>query len=196
MIKRLLILAFIFILAFFTWSIVFEVAKYITSVSLGYETYITRYGVDSEIRHIYKEREQRDFEGNPLPADPVFESNWLLYKISGAVAVILVGLFGCAVVWFSKRDSRLLKHPYKWIWIYFAMYLMRTPIAVIVFHYRFWTGAKYCVPGDAEYVWYFGLDPTIFTPIICAVLILCLGTALFKAMALPAIKAEPFEQYE
>lgn len=196
MIKKLLILIFIVVLAYFSWWIVFFTANYITSAALGYKTEITRYFIDSEIRHIARERLHQQYIGNPPAPDPDFERHKLMFQISGAVAVILVGLAGCAVIWFSKRDSKLLKHPFKWIWIYFAVYLLRTPYAVAVFFYKEWIGDRSCVYGDAMYIGYFGLNFYIFSPIICVVLLVCMGTALYKALALPAVIAEPFEQYK
>lgn len=181
--NNLLIIIALAILSFFSSVLIFMPANYITSTALGYKATFTRQGVDSEIIQIARERTQKRFEGNPMPEDPVYERSLVLYKLSGPVAVMLVGFLGCCVILFARRDSWLVTHPVKWLWVFFALYLLRTPYLITKWIIQGWIGGSFCWPYDVSMLGDLGINPYIYSPIIGAILLICLFFTLYRYFA-------------
>lgn len=181
--NKLLVLAEITLLSFFTWNILSYSIDYFTLSVLDYKPELTPWGVDSEMRRSINERTQRHFEGHPLPADPVFERHKMISNISVPLVVALIGFAGCMIIWFARRGSKWLSEPLKWVWVFLAMYLLQFPYTVTFwFIKKYWIGKPFCWPGDMFYIGYLDLNPYIFSPIIAVLMLVCLGTALYKAL--------------
>lgn len=180
--QNLLILFFCTVIAFITWKGVFYGSRYIASKLMGYKTSMCRYGVDTELIPIARERYHKQYYHEPLTPDPVFDRNMIIYEGVAMITIMVIGLTGCVVIWLSKRNGKMLRSPVKWVWVCLSLYLLRTPLLVGLSFTKERMGIKFCWPDDPMYIGHFGLNPYIFSPILCVLLLACLASALYKAV--------------